>query len=346
MSNRLLLIGPNFHDFNKYISSAFQKFGWNVLIKSYNGPINPYSMFNMVRYKLSCRKATLKEKSRRTFSAQIREVFQKSSPQLVFILNGDILTPEVVQYMHQKATVLLWLYDSITRLSPCWNFLHYCDKVFCYEQNDIKIIKERTCIEAIFLPQAVNPSAYFKMDNVEKKWDIVFAAEMWHSIKRKHLIQTVVSHFPNRKIRVWGVYKPWYKGLWKCIARERRDIYTNRETTTEQLNRDYNNAIIVLNIHNEQQTNGANPKVYEIAATGSYQICDANPYIESLFPNGEIGLYHNEKELIEQINWALDPANENERESKAKRAQNIVLSSHTFENRISQVLDWCSKEEL
>jgi spore maturation protein CgeB len=38
-----------------------------------------------------------------------------------------------------------------------------------------------------------------------------------------------------------------------------------------------------LNIHHEQSQNGANPKVFEICGSGSYQICDANPYIESFF---------------------------------------------------------------
>ena len=337
MNNTVLLIGPNFHDFNLYLASAFKQLGWDVVMQAYDTPMNPYSKYNMVRYKLSHQKNKLKETSRRLFSAQVREIFQQTTPQLVFVLNGEMLTPETVQLMNQNSCVLLWLFDSITRIPYCWELLPHCNGVFCYEQDDIRIIKEQTNLDAEFLPQAVDSSAYFKIENAEKHWDLVFAADLWKSAKRKHLIQTVVSHFANRKIRVWGIYKPWYKGLWESITRERRDIYTNRNTSSKQLNIDYNQAKIVLNIHNEQQNNGANPKVYEIAATGSYQICDANPYIEKLFPNGEIGLYHNEKELIEQINWALDPANEPEREARAKRAQEIVLSSHRFVDRIRQV---------
>ncbi|MBO4654866.1 MAG: glycosyltransferase [Bacteroidales bacterium] len=337
MNNKVFLIGPNFHDFNQYVASAFQQLGWNVIVQAYDTPINPYSRFNKIRYKLSHQKNALKEKSRQLFSAQVRETFQQDAPQLVFILNGEMLTPEVMQTMHQSSSVALWLFDSITRLPYCWNILSECDGIFCYEKDDIPLIQERMAIDAEFLPQAVDSTAYCKEPEAKKYWDIVFAADLWSSSKRKQLIQSVVSHFPNRKIRVWGIYKPWYKGLWKSITRERRDIYTNRNASTAQLNLDYNHAKIVLNIHNEQQNNGANPKVYEIAATGSYQICDANPYIEELFPNGEIGLYHNEKELIEQINWALDPANEPEREARAKRAQEIVLSSHRFVDRIRQV---------
>lgn len=339
MNNTILLIGPNFHDFNQHVKFAFETLGYSVIVQAYDTPVNPYSSLNKIRYKISHKKDDLKETCRQSFSIQIQEVFQKKSPQVVFILNGEMLTPEVIQFMGRTAKISLWLFDSITRLPHCWDILPKCNNVFCYEQDDIPFIRKRVSIEAKFLPQAVDPATYYTIQNTKKDFDIVFAADLWKSAKRKHLIQTVVHHFSNKKIRVWGIYKPWYKGFWESITRERRDIYTNCNASTAQLNLDYNRAKIVLNIHNEQQNNGANPKVYEISATGSYQICDANPYIEKLFPNGEIGLYHNEKELIEQINWALDPANEPEREARAKRAQEIVLSSHTFVDRIRQVME-------
>lgn len=338
MNNTVLIVGPNFHDFNQYIERAFVNLGWDVAIVAYDTPIHPYTDVNKIQYKLSNDKEKLKIQSRRLFSDKVLALFESVRPQIVYMLNGEMLMPETIQFMKLSSKVIVWLFDSITRLPYCWDILPLCDKVFCYEQEDISLIHDKLSINADFLPQAVEPTAYFKIGDYKKTWDVVFAADMWKSPRRKQLIQTVVNNFPNQNIRVWGVYKPWYKGFWKCLTRERRDVYTNCNASTEQLNFDYNKAKIVLNIHNEQQTNGANPKVYEIAATGSYQICDANPYIESLFPNGEVGLYHNEKELIEQINWALDPANEWERESKAKQAQDIVLSSHTFANRISQVL--------
>ncbi len=335
----ILLIGPNFHDFNQNIADAFQSLGYHVDVLAYDSPITPYSAINKIKYKLSHAKVKiqLRDKSAQVFSCNAKKKFDELQPQLVFLLNGEMLTADTVAYFQKSAKVVVWFFDSIIKLTRCWNILRHCDKVYCYEQRDIPLIKSLN-IDSEFLPQAVSPKAYFSIPKVEKKWDIVFAADMWQSNKRKQLIQQVVQNFSNCKIRVWGIYKPWYKGLWKNITRERRDIYMNCNASTAQLNLDYNKAKIVLNIHNEQQAIGANPKVYEIAASGSYQICDANPYIESLFPNGEIGLYHNEEELMEQIRWALDPQNEKERETKAKQAQEIVLASHTFVDRMREVL--------
>lgn len=338
MNKTLLLIGPNFHHFNHSMQNAFEQLGWEVTLCAYDTPVTPYDLFNKARYKLSRNKKKLKLKSQISFSKQTRDVFDKISPELVFILNGEMLTPEVVQHMHEQCPVLVWLFDSVTRLPLCWNILPYCSNVFCYEQQDIPLIRENLSIECGFISQAVDPQLYYSIEDSTKEWDIVFAADIWQSLKRKKLIQKVVSEFPTFKIRVWGRYKPWYKGLWTCLTRERRDVYKNCNASAEQLNADYNKAKIVLNIHHEQQKDGANPKVFEASGSGAYQICDANPYIESLFPNGEVGLYHNEQELLDQIRWALNPENSQERKRRAKDAQKIILNGNTFLDRVKQML--------
>jgi len=338
MSNRVLLIGPNFHDFNRYIAAAYEELGWSVTLEPYDTPVTPYTLWNQLRYKLTSRKEEMREHGRQLFSEQVRQVFDAVRPELVFLVNGEMLLAETVAYMRQSSKVALWLFDSIMRLPYCWNLLPCCDQIFCYEAEDIPMIQERLSITASFLPQAVDPSAYHPLEGERQTWDLVFAADLWKSEKRQRLIQRVVASFPERKIRVWGCYKPWYKGLWRCLSRERRDVYTNRNASTAQLNLDYNRSTVVLNIHHEQQQNGANPKVYEIAASGSYQVCDANPYIESLFSHGEVGLYHDEEEMLSMIRWALDPAHAEERETKAEAARKLIFESHTFVHRMQTVL--------
>ena len=113
----------------------------------------------------------------------------------------------------------------------------------------------------------------------------------------------------------------------------------NHNVSTEEANALYNRAKIVLNIHHETQSNGANPKVLEISGSGAYQICDSNPYILSIFPNKEIGLYQSKEELFQQIEFALNPANAIICQKKANAARQIVANHHTFINRITTVLE-------
>ena len=329
----VLIIAPNFHYFAESIADAFEQAGYSVYCEKYDTPIHPYTRWNRLRYKIG-NKAALREQSRLNYKAHILQVFHDRQPDLVFIVNGDILLPEVVQTMQQISRVAIWLFDSVRRMPTALSNLRFADKVFCYEQTDIDYLKSGHHIEALFLPQAADTALYHPL-SVAKDLDIVFAGDLWQSKKRRQLIQAVVSHYNDRTIRVWGIYKPWYKGLWQWLTRERRDVYTNRNASAEQLNLDYNRAKVVLNIHHEQQKDGANPKVFEICASGAYQLCDANPYIATLFPDGEVGLYHNEQELFALIDYALT----HDMSAQAQAAHEQVISHHTFTQRIDAVCE-------
>ncbi len=327
-----LVIAPNFHYFAQSITQALAQADYCATCEVYDTPVHPYNHLNRLRYKIG-NKITLREQSRQAYKPYIQQVFNNLHPDLVFIVNGDILLPEVVQTMQQTARVAIWLFDSVRRFPIVLPNLRFADHIFCYEQTDIEFIRSRCDIEAHFLPQAADTSLYYPLP-VEKDLDIVFAGDLWQSEKRRRLIQAVVTHYADRKIHVWGIYKPWYKHPIDWLTRERRDVYTNRNASVATLNEEYNHARIVLNIHNEQQRDGANPKVFEICASGAYQICDANPYIEDLFPHGEVGLYHTEQELFALIDYALS----HDMSVNARAAHEQVLQHHTFANRIASVL--------
>jgi len=138
----------------------------------------------------------------------------------------------------------------------------------------------------------------------------------------------------NNQILIIGKYKPFEKNPIKWLLREKRGVFTNKNILPQEVNQLYNRAKIVLNIHHETQQYGANPKVFESSGAGAYQICDHNPYIASLFPNGEVGLYKNEQELFDLIEDAL----QNDKSENAKNAQEIILANHTFLHRVKEML--------
>ena len=331
----VLIVSPNFFYFGESIASAFEKLGWKVSIASYDSPVHPYDWKNKIRYKISFHKEEMVKKGRLLFSQEVKRKYDELRPDLLFVVNGAALIPEVVESIHQTAKVAVWFFDSVCKYPIMKEIVPYSDAVFCYEQSDMKIIEQEFGRVSYFLPQAADLTRYYKIKGVEKKYDLVFAGDIWQSEKRQRIIRKVVENFPNKKILVWGVYKPWYKGLWRWLTRERRDIYMNRNTSSEVLNQCYNESRLVLNIHNEQQKDGANPKVYEIAASGARQLCDSNSYIEHLFPAGAIDLYHSEQECIDLISKIL---NEKSPLETADMAWRETLEKHSFEKRISTVL--------
>lgn len=332
MNKKVLIIGPKFHYFNQSVGRAFETLGWSVVIEAYDTPLHPYSIKNRIRYKLTKNRSLLRQESQRAFKIHIEEVFERENPDLIFILNGDILTPLTVSRFQLKVPVVIWLFDSLQRYPDCVVNLSQADLVYCYEQEDIPSIREQTGIEAIFLSQAVDPSLYHSIPHVRKEYDILFAGDIYQSDKRKRLLQAVVKHFPDKKIRIWGRYKPWYKNFWQWLCRERRDIYMNRNIDVKKLNEEYNKAHVVLNIHAEQQRNGANPKLYEIAAAGARQVCDSNSYIDVITQGSDVLLYCDESEMLQQLERTLGATR-----IEGERFADRVKENHTYEARIREV---------
>ncbi len=334
MNKKVLVISPKFFYFSDSIAAAFRKLGWGVDVLTYDSPVHPYDWKNMLRYKLFRNKEVLVSKGRNLFSREVQRRFDENCPDLVFVVNGAALLPNVSEHIRKSSKLAIWFFDSIRKYPEMKCNIPFADALFCYEQSDMSLIKEEFDKNALFLPQAADLSRYYKMENLSKKYDIVFAGDIWQSQKRQNLLQKVVKAFPEKKILIWGVYKPWYKGFWNWLTRERRDVYMNCNASSEVLNQCYNEARLVLNIHNEQQKDGANPKVYEIAATGSFQVCDSNPYVDSLFPARSVGLYRSDEECIELIAKVLG----NTLELDAESAYQETIEKHSFENRITKVL--------
>jgi spore maturation protein CgeB len=329
---KVFIIGPNFFNFNQSVKNAFQTLGWDVHLESYDEPIHPFKGRLKWQHKFSLNREKLKEKHIERYQKYITSQFLQIKPDLVFVLNGAILEPKTLTFFRQSSKVLLWMVDSVFRYPKCLNHIDFVDYAFFYEQKDVNHYQSLGK-KAYFLPQAADVNIYYPI-KCNKTIDILFVGILYRYQKRIQLLNKVVQDFSAHNIKIVGKYKPIEKNILKWLFREKRSVFINRNVPPTVVNTLYNNSQMVLNIHHETQIEGANPKVFEICAAGAYQICDYNPYIASLFPNGEIGLYKNEQELLDLIEDAL----KNDKSEQAKKAYNIVIENHTFEARIKEIL--------
>lgn len=330
---RVLIIGPNYYNFIPAVERAFSSSGWETDSIAYDNPIHPYTTLMKWRYKLSCNRERMQNKSRSLFCREAKERFDRFRPDLVFVLNGDILqTPVLDGFREAGAKIALWLFDNRERLPRSEDLASHVDKLFCFEQEDAEWFRARG-FDSAFLPQACDTSVYYPL-GIPKDIDILFVGNLWNSPKRKETMCEVIRAFPGRKIVVYGLYQPWYKGVWRWITRPYKSVFRNRNIPPEKVNELYNRARVVLNIHQELQKQGANPRVFEICGSGAYQVCDYNEYVESLFAPGDIGLYKSFDELKKKISDSLSE----DTALRAESARRTVLAANTFESRIRSVL--------
>lgn len=318
------------------IENAFHALDYETLVVAYDTPIHPWKGVNKLRWKWLGRDAA-KRRSRHVFSHEVIAALRSFAPSFIMVVNGDMLTEQCARALKHSAPMAVWLFDSIRKYPECATVVGIADHVFCYERDDIPYIETKFGRVARFLPQAVDERLYYKMEGVDKDLDIVFAGDVWQSAKRQRVLEAVVGRFGGDcRVKIWGRATLFSKTPLRYLRMKLSgaNVWMNRDASAETLNRDYNRARVVLNVHNEQQRDGANPKVYEIAATGAYQLCDRNPYIETLFKNGEIGLYDDVDDLLSKIENALASA------PSGEEARQQVLAHDTMTHRVEHVLSF------
>jgi spore maturation protein CgeB len=140
------------------------------------------------------------------------------------------------------------------------------------------------------------------------------------------------------KFAIWGV--GWNIPELRPLLRDPEERFT-----PEKFAKIVAGSKINLNLHSSASHDGIdpecdaiNPRVFEIAACGGFQLCDPCKGLETLFDFGrELPVYRSLPELRERIDYYL--AHEDERAECARLARKRVLHDHTYAQRAQQMLD-------
>lgn len=159
--------------------------------------------------------------------------------------------------------------------------------------------------------------------------------------------------YPNRRelfkkltgydFRIWGNGWSPEGALGKCVQDE------SRRVSTEETVLIYNAAVINLNLHSSLLTNGldlecefVNPRTFEIAACGAFQLADAqHPLADFFTPGQEIAVFRNSDELREKIDYYL--ARPDLREEMGRKSRERVLARHTYRLRLAELLNFLGR---
>jgi spore maturation protein CgeB len=120
----------------------------------------------------------------------------------------------------------------------------------------------------------------------------------------------------------------------------------NWRTPNSEFVRFSNVSTVVLSLHRQFTSSGGaseaqtpGPRLFEVAMAGGFQLIDKNiPGINDFFEDGvEYVGFSSPTDCIEKLRYYLQ--NPNERNSIALNAQNKVLCSHTYSNRVETIIN-------
>lgn len=253
------------------------------------------------------------------------------------VITPHTISKETYDILKQKnITLIAWLGDDPFRKGKASMYLPFFDHIFVVDRSWIQKI-ESFNPNVSCLPHAFSQSTFFPIQNMPKKYDVVFVGDSFQGtgdgLYRANLLKALYEN--GISITLFGD-----KG-WLSLSKERpylflKTIYQGSIKQGEALNEVYNQSRIVLNIHHRQVQDGANQRIFEASGSFAFQISDRQNLIQDIF-TGSIPLYSDEKELVQKVRYFLE--NEHERLEKAKHAHQKV-QEHTYDKRAYTLLNF------
>ncbi|HOZ47194.1 MAG TPA: glycosyltransferase [Candidatus Hydrogenedentes bacterium] len=236
------------------------------------------------------------------------------------------------------AITAFWYVENWRHL-PYWREVapHY-DYFFHIQPGEFDdMLREAGCPAHAFVQTACDPEVHrpVELDPQERhefQCDLSFAGAGYHNRVQ------VFKGLTDYDFKIWGVNWPGPELRHHlCRPEQRFDAALFAKIVA--------GSKINLNLHSSATAEGVdakcdaiNPRVFEIAACGGFQVCDPAIGLDRHFDfETELPIYRDINELRACIEHFL--AHPDERAAFAQRARERVLREHTYEHRAQQMLD-------
>ncbi|MDR3357522.1 MAG: glycosyltransferase [Desulfovibrio sp.] len=149
-------------------------------------------------------------------------------------------------------------------------------------------------------------------------------------------------HLAGKNFKIWG--SDWEGESLLADNIQRRGARVGEEESVKI----YNASKININLHSSLQTTDivshgdfVNPRTFELAAAGAFQLVDERSLLGELFGADELATFTSVTELYAKIDhFSSRPE---EREAYAGKARNRVLREHTYAHRMAALLEYIAQ---
>lgn len=260
-------------------------------------------------------------------------------PELIIAIAQSPLTPNIIQRLKGGgASVAFWFVEDFRTLLYWKDVAPYYDYFFAIQRGDFfDELKKIGAKNYHYLPQACSPDIHKKITLTEddKKLyssDISFMGAGYYN--RRVFFQGLMDF----DFKIWGTEWDYLSPLARCIQKN------GERLSPDEYVKIYNASKINLNLHSSSYHEGVdpsgdfvNPRVFELASCGAFQLVDYRTELDNLFKvDEEIICYRDLRELRERIKFYLEHPEEREKISENARIK--ALKFHTFENRMEEML--------
>ena len=257
---------------------------------------------------------------------------------LICMAQAPISAKALTELRNRGVITVLWFVEDYLRFTYWREMAKYYDFVFTIQKGEcIEKIKAAGAGEVHYLPTACDPYFHIPLElskEDKERWGspISFVGAGYHN-----RVQTFAS-MANYPFKIWGSEWPNGKPFDRLVQEESRRI------KPEEYIKIFNATDVNLNLHSSSERDGVdpsgdfvNPRTFELAACGAFQLCDDRQLLPELFEVGkEIITFSSREDMREKIAYYL--ARPEERKAVCDRARARILKDHSYDRRIEQML--------
>lgn len=249
------------------------------------------------------------------------------------------VTGRVLQELRARGVVtVLWFVEDYLRFTYWKEMAKFYDFVFTIQKGEcLDLIKQAGAGEVHYLPAGCDPIVHTPMQltpEERQEWGspISFVGAGYHNR------QQVFASFAEMPFKLWGTEWPGCKPFDRMLQK------AGKRLAPEEYIKIFNATEVNINLHSSTERDGVdpygdfvNPRTFELAAVGAFQLVDERSYLPDVFEEGkEIITFKNTADLKEKIAYYLNRPDE--RRAIGQRARERALREHTYGHRIREML--------
>lgn len=260
---------------------------------------------------------------------------------LVFLVAQSPMTPDVIRELRRRKIPTAFWFVEDWRLFTYWqDWAPLYDYFFPIQKGPfLEALARKGVRRAHYLPMAADPDIHRPVilsDNERNE----YGSHVSHVGAGYHNRRQVFSGLTDLDFKLWG--NGWEESASLAPLLQRNGA----RLTTEETIKVFNASDININLHSSPYHDGVNPegdfvnpRTFEVAASGAFQVIDHREYLPELFVEGEeIAVFRHASELRSLIAYYLE--NPTKKREMALKARRRVLAEHTYEHRLTEALNY------
>ncbi len=269
---------------------------------------------------------------KRSVNLHLRRVIDEWRPSVFIAIFGIDVSIETLEYLRARhvASACWWINDPF-QFQRSLRKARYYDVLCSNSAGSVEDYRSAGVSQAYFLPTACDPAVHqASRARPEYACDVCFAGD-WSPL-REQVMESLANEFD---VRVFG---PWGKKL--APGSRLRARLSDGFFAPDDMAAIFSSAKVVLNIHTwyGRFDHGVNPRLFEAAGCGAFQLVDWKREIPELFDClTEVRCYRDIGELAPLLREVL--ADATARKAAAAAAQRRAYSEHSYVHRMRRLLE-------